>query len=497
MNTARLFLHIFLILIPFFCHAEEGPVARQKKQLLSEAHTYPCYCLNPDQLVEFELLQLGTFAPLKGYLCQADYQSVLETQHLKNGSVAPVPIVLRIPKTAFEKTYVNTKKITLVDPQSNILGLVNVTDVFQGASTSQVCVGGSIDFISSPQHFDFLDLRLSAEKIKTLQDKTQIGCFIEGFLHPYHKEFFEKHAEGKRIILFTPLDTNSIDDVNRIRCLRSLLHYFPSNPIQLVILPKSSIAYGKQQPSFFTWMMNNCGCSEHYLDFSSNDFPSQEEKNTVLPYLFINHSTDPDRLFPEVEYNLLQQQNKKQGICIYFTGLSGSGKSTLAQGLIAKLQERDLGDKTVTLLDGDEVRHHLSKGLGFSKEDRSLNVQRIGYVASLIVKHGGIALCANIAPYAADREANRERISQFGKYIEVHVKTSLDVCEQRDIKGLYQAAREGKIKHFTGVSDPYEEPSHPEITIDTNEDLSKTLDELLRKIEPYFFSINLIYSNKT
>ena len=486
MNTIRLFWHFFLIVIPFCCHAEEGQIAEQKKYLLTQARTYPCYCLNPDQLVEFELLQLGALAPIKEYLCEADYQSVLETQQLKNGSVAPVPIVLRIPKTAFEKKYADTKKITLVDPQSNILGLLTVNGVFQVPPTSQVCIGGPIDFISSPQHFDFLDLRLSEEKIKTLHDKTHIGCFIEGFLYPYHREFFEKHAEGKHITLFTSLDTNSTDDVNRIRCLRSLLHYFPLNPIQLVILPKSSFADGKQQIGFFTWIMNTCGCSEHYLDLSSDNFPRQEEKSASLPYFLINKSNDLDRTFPEVQYKLLQQQNKKQGICIYFTGLSGSGKSTLAQGLKAKLQEQDQDSRTITLLDGDEVRRNLSSGLGFSKEDRSLNVQRIGYVASLIVKHGGIALCANIAPYSADREANKKRISQFGKYIEVYVKTPLDTCEKRDIKGLYQAAREGKIKQFTGISDPYEVPIHPEITIDTNETLTKTLEELLRKLEPYF-----------
>src|SRR5690606_21151206 len=131
----------------------------------------------------------------------------------------------------------------------------------------------------------------------------------------------------------------------------------------------------------------------------------------------------------------------------------------------------EYGDRTVTLLDGDVVRTHLSKGLGFSREDRSTNVQRIGYVASEITKHGGIALCAPIAPYEADRKANRQAVEAYGSYVEVFVATPLEECEKRDVKGLYAMARAGKIKEFTGISDPYEEPTDAEIVLPT-QDLS-------------------------
>ena len=159
-------------------------------------------------------------------------------------------------------------------------------------------------------------------------------------------------------------------------------------------------------------------------------------------------------------------QKNRQGFTIFFTGLSGSGKSTIANALLVKLLEH--GRRHVTLLDGDIVRINLSSELGFSREHRDLNIQRIGFVASEITKNGGIAICAPIAPYEAVRKRNREIISQIGGYIEIHVSTPLDTCEKRDVKGLYAKARQGIIKGFTGIDDPYENPINPELSIDTS-----------------------------
>jgi len=155
----------------------------------------------------------------------------------------------------------------------------------------------------------------------------------------------------------------------------------------------------------------------------------------------------------------------RKGITLFFTGLSGSGKSTLAKIMYAKFIED--GSRPVTLLDGDVVRTNLSSELGFSRAHRNINVRRIGFVASEITKNGGIALCAPIAPYTAMRREVRELIEQHGAFIEIHVATSLEVCESRDRKGLYAKARKGIIPEFTGISDPYETPENPEIRIDT------------------------------
>jgi len=153
----------------------------------------------------------------------------------------------------------------------------------------------------------------------------------------------------------------------------------------------------------------------------------------------------------------------KQGVCLWFTGLSGAGKSTTARVLSELLLE---AGRQVTELDGDVVRTHLSKGLGFSREDRDTNILRIGFVAGEVVRHGGTVICAAVSPYRATREAVRAMMDE-DQFVEVFVDTPLSVCEERDVKGMYAKARRGEIKEFTGISDPYEPPLNPEITLDT------------------------------
>jgi sulfate adenylyltransferase len=166
------------------------------------------------------------------------------------------------------------------------------------------------------------------------------------------------------------------------------------------------------------------------------------------------------------ELKIARPPRARRGFVLFLTGLSGSGKSTVARDLRDALAER--GDRRVTLLDGDLVRRMLSAGLTFSREDRDLNILRIGYVAAEIARHGGIAICAPIAPYAATRARVREMVSETGDFLLIHVATPIEVCEARDRKGLYAKARAGLIGQFTGVSDPYEEPADADLVIDTS-----------------------------
>jgi sulfate adenylyltransferase len=215
------------------------------------------------------------------------------------------------------------------------------------------------------------------------------------------------------------------------------------------------------------------GCT--VLDISGTELRRRLREGVDIPAWFS---------FPEVVRQLRRTSpaRDKQGFTVFFTGLSGSGKSTIANALMVKLME--MGGRPVTLLDGDVVRKHLSSELGFSKEHRDINIRRIGYVASEITKNGGVAICAPIAPYTATRRAVREMIEAYGAFVEVHVATPIEECEKRDRKGLYKLAREGKIKEFTGISDPYEAPTQAEIVVDTTGvDVDHCAHQVILKLE--------------
>lgn len=329
----------------------------------------------------------------------------------------------------------------------------------------------------------------------------------------------------------------------RVRCYKKLLSHYPANTATLSLLPLSMRMAGPREALWHALIRQNYGCT-HFAVGRDHAGPSHSKKNgekffdpygahdllakyqdeltiKIIPSKFIVYVKDVQEYhpidevkstwsvehisgtelrkclsdggnipewfsYPDVvdELRCAYPNKYSRGFCVYFVGLSGSGKTTVALALQAKLEEL-IRYKKVTVLDGDVVRHHLSSELGFSKDHRSLNVRRIGYVASEIVKHGGICLCANIAPYASDRDANRQLItSTGGGYIEIYVDTPLQVCESRDVKGLYKLARCGKIKEFTGVSDPFEKPETAEITVTcaSYHELSRNIDRIIDKL---------------
>ena len=225
------------------------------------------------------------------------------------------------------------------------------------------------------------------------------------------------------------------------------------------IFPAGRLGYSPKARRYVP--VGNAGVAEEdTVPFGDADLAARISREEEVPDWFT---------YPEVIERLraVYPAPREQGITLFFTGLSGSGKSTLAKIMYGKFIEE--GRRSVTLLDGDIVRRHLSSELGFSKAHRDINVRRIGFVASEITKNGGVAICAPIAPYAGTRRDVREMVEAHGAMIEIHVCTPLEVCEARDRKGLYARARRGIIPEFTGISDPYEEPEHPEITIDTTD----------------------------
>ena len=331
-----------------------------------------------------------------------------------------------------------------------------------------------------------------------------------------------------------------VDHYTRVRCYEQVLEKYPNNLAILSLIPLAMRMGGPREALWHAIIRKNYGCTHLIVgrdhagpgnDKNGNPFYGPYDAQKIIekykdeigiqmvPFKFLVYLPDQDIYKPideipkgvdyktvsgselrelldlgmnipdwftykEVaeELQMSRPQKTKRGFTIFFTGLSGSGKSTLANGLLIKLLEN--GNRPVTLLDGDIVRTHLSSELGFSKEHRSLNVTRIGYVASEITKNKGIAICAPIAPYKKDRRYNRKLISKLGGYIEVYVSTSLEKCEERDAKGLYKLAREGVVKEFTGISDPYEAPANAEIVIDSSGTApEKLVDQIYNKIK--------------
>ena len=364
-------------------------------------------------------------------------------------------------------------------------------------------------------------------------------------MHRAHKEISFRAASenGANLLLHPvvgPTKPGDIDHYTRVRCYQKILKYFPEGTTMLSLLPLAMRMAGPREALWHALIRKNYGCThiiigrDHagpgsdkngtpfYGPYDAQDLLLKyqedidikmvpfkmmvyvKEKNEYMPIdevpegltalnisgtelrnkLDLGESLPEWFTYPEIEKELKKSIPEKtnRGFTIFFTGLSGSGKSTLANALLIKFLEE--GTRPVTLLDGDLVRQHLSSELGFSKEHRSINVKRIGYVASEITKNRGIAICAPIAPYESDRQSNKELISQYGGYVEVFVSTPLEVCEKRDSKGLYALARKGVIKEFTGISDPYESPKNADIVIDSSiENPDILVDEIINKIK--------------
>jgi sulfate adenylyltransferase len=259
-----------------------------------------------------------------------------------------------------------------------------------------------------------------------------------------------------------------------------LLQY--ADEIGIEPVPFPAIVYVKETSKFCP--INEVKQGETIEDISGTELRKRLDKHLDIPSWFS---------FPEI-IDVLRKAyppKKNQGFTVFFTGLSGSGKSTLAKALLANLLESSSNNRTISLLDGDIIRKNLSSELGFSKEDRDTNIGRIGFVAAEITKHKGIAICAAIAPYAAMRQAIRSSISQYGGFIEIYVSTTVEICKRRDIKGLYEKAELGLIQGFTGVNDPYEIPSNPELVINTDTlSIAEAVLKIRSTIETLGYSIS-------
>ncbi|MCD1627155.1 MAG: bifunctional sulfate adenylyltransferase/adenylylsulfate kinase [Paracoccaceae bacterium] len=542
------------------------------QKLKVEAAQLISWDLTPRQICDLELLMNGGFNPLKGFLSEQDYDSVVNTMRLANGALWPMPINLDVPEAFAEKLEIG-QDIALRDQEGVILATMTVTDrwvpdkareaekVFGDDDLAHpavnylhntagaVYLGGPVTGIQQPVHYDFKGRRDTPNELRALFRKLgwrKVVAFqTRNPLHRAHQELtFRAAREAQANLLIHPVvgmtKPGDVDHFTRVRCYEAVLDQYPSATTTMSLLNLAMRMAGPREAVWHGLIRKNHGCThfivgrdhagpgknsagqdfygpydaqtlfkEHeaeigiemvdfkhmvYVQEKAQYFPADEvpEGSTVLD---ISGTELRRRLaegleipewfsFPQVvaELRRTRPPRSQQGFTVFFTGFSGSGKSTIANALMIKLME--MGGRPVTLLDGDVVRKNLSSELGFSKEHRDLNIRRIGYVASEITKNGGIAICAPIAPYATTRRAVREDIEQFGAFLEVHIATSLEECERRDRKGLYKLAREGKIKEFTGISDPYDIPANPELRLDTeNVEVDNCAHQVILKLE--------------
>jgi len=366
------------------------------------------------------------------------------------------------------------------------------------------------------------------ERFRKLGWRKVVAFQTRNPMHRAHQEITLRAARDVEAnLLIQPVvgitKPGDIDHFTRVRCYEHIVKRYPDQTSMLSLLPLAMRMGGPREALWHAIIRKNYGCThlivgrdhagpgkdskgkDFYGPYDAQELLKKHEEEldiTMVPfrmmvyaenraqYVPVDETSDADHVlnisgtelrrrlqegldipdwfsFADVveELRKTHPPRHRQGFTVFFTGLSGSGKSTIAHALMTKLME--IGGRPVSLLDGDVVRKNLSSELGFSKEHRDLNIVRIGYVASEITKNGGIAICAPIAPYAHTRRMVRESINPHGGFIEIHVATPLDVCEQRDRKGLYAKARAGIIKEFTGISDPYEKPESPEMLIDT------------------------------
>jgi len=496
--------------------------------LPAELADWPACTLSEAQQGDLELLTSGALAPLRGYLDAADLAAVAERGTLADGTPWPVPVTLTVPARVLPD---GATHLVLQDEEGSPLAVLAVTER-RGPHTpvdadgpaapgpdALIGLAGPVTALRPPEHGPFRALRRRPEEIRSgLSGAPVLGYATRRPLNQRHIGQLRHYAgQLNARLLVLPLVAGPAEVVTRpealVRAVLAAQQHLPAGTT-VIPVPLAPRQAGPEADLRAQAIVAAAYGATHLLAdipaaaglpaaprsgtltlpgvpipvISAGEWAYDPRPEVWRPLSLIEPGAEQGELTdselgarldagaeipswftpPAVARELRRARppRSERGLTVFFTGLSGSGKSTVARGLAEALTER--GDRTVSLLDGDQVRHLLSAGLTFSRADRDLNIARIGYVAAEVARHGGIAICAPIAPYAQARAAARELVSRTGDFLLVWVSTPVDVCAARDRKGLYAKARAGLIQGFTGVSDPYEEPRDADLVLDTS-----------------------------
>lgn len=489
------------------------------EELIREA---PSYAPRARELADLELLLMGALAPLTGFLTRADLKAIRSTGRLADGTPWPVPVTIEVPTSyvsGLDTTNPLKRVLVLTDPEGAPLAALDAVDVWP-TRDGWSGVGGPVRRIGESTHGSFRRLRLRPDEIKaTLPPGRVLGVIAD---RPLHRPQLAQIAYASRtiaghVLVMIPVATPGPDGLAPEALIRTVLAARDRMPPATIVAVPLARRADEVADALLRARVAEAYGATHLLAAGqhlsgggprallprelaydgrdgqwrgADDIPPRHRR-VALTAEEVDGLLDRGVPLPEwhtppaVARELARSRppRRVRGLVVFFTGLSGSGKSTIARGVADELAET--GERSVTLIDGDIARRFLTAGLGYSRADRDENVRRIGFVAAEAARHGGLALCCPIAPYAQARTAARQLAHQSGAgFILVYVATPIEICEARDRKGLYAKAREGKIKAMTGVDDPYEVPSDADLVIDTAElsvpeAVAKVIDHLV------------------
>jgi sulfate adenylyltransferase len=467
----------------------------------------PAYTPRSFELADLELLLSGAYTPLSGFLGRADLTGLARRGRLADGTPWPVPVTLEVPGDLVSDLDLENplrRALVLTDFEGAPVAAVDVTDAWP-TREGRYGVGGAVRRLGDGGHGPFQRLRRTPEEVKSLLPPGRVLGVIAD--RPLHRPQLAQIAHAARtlaahLLILIPVADQGPDGLPPevlVRAVFAARDRMPPATLVAVALARRgdeirdallrarvAAAYGVTHLLSTGEMLSGGGPRvlvprELAYDNRDGQWRWRDDippRNRRLALRSEEIEDLLDRGFPLPEWHTppavakelsrARPPRRHRGLVLFFTGLSGSGKSTIARGVSDALRES--GDRTVTLLDGDVVRRELTKGLGFTKDDRDTNVRRIGWVAAEVARHRGMALCCPIAPYAKARATARALALEAGAgFILVHVSTPLAVCEQRDRKGLYAKARAGQLRGMTGIDDPYEVPTDADLVLDTSE----------------------------
>jgi len=466
----------------------------------------PAYAPRPRELADLELLLAGALAPLTGFPTRADLDSISRNGRLVDGTPWQVRLTLAAPAglvAALDPTNPLKRVLVLTDPEGAPLAAVDAMDIWplrEGWSG----VGGRVRRVGASTHGSFRRLRLAADEIKSVLPPGRVLGVIAD--RPLHRPQLAQIAYAARtiaghVLIIVPVGDTGPDGLTPEALIRTVFAARDRMPPATIVavpltrrgdditdaLLRARVAenYGATHLLATGSEMSGAGpraLLTRELAYDGRDGQWRGADDIPPRHRRVALTTDEiDGLLdrgvdlpewhtpPAVARELARARppRRVRGLVVFFTGLSGSGKSTVARGVADELAET--GERSVTLIDGDVARRFLTAGLGYTKADRDENVRRIAFVAAEAARHGGLALCCPIAPYARARSTARQLARSAGAgFILVYIATPLDVCQDRDPKGLYAKARDGRIANMTGVDDPYEVPTDADLTVDTS-----------------------------